>query len=308
MMTYLTLLLSFVALIYGADLMVRGAVNVAGRLGVSTLVIGLTLVAWGTSAPELVVSLRAGLGGNYGLAVGNILGSNIANILLIGGVAAVLIALKPQGADTNRNLWLMAGATAVVSLVVLVGVLPMWVGALLLIAQVVLILYAFRKGEAVEDVEVEDMSLLNAGLLALGGMVLVIVGGVFLVPAAVTIASTWGVPQPIIGLSILAVGTSLPELAATIAAVRQKEYDIIVGNIVGSNIANILIVFGFTALLAPGVLATPHIYLAQVVIMGLATAALLAMLMIRGRLARPTGAAFLAAYAAFIAGSYLFLA
>ena len=307
-MTYLILLLSFVALIYGADLMVRGAVNVAGRMGVSTLVIGLTLVAWGTSAPELVVSLRAGLTDNIDLAIGNIVGSNIANILLIGGVAAVLIALKPQGADTNRNLWLMGGVTAVVALVVMLGRLPVWVGAALLLIQIALIVFAFRKGEADEDVEVEDMTFMNAGLLTLAGVVLVVAGGIFLVPAAVEIAEAWRIPQPIIGLSILAVGTSLPELAATIAAVRQKEDDIIIGNILGSNIANILIVFGFTALITPTVIADRFVYIPQILVMGAATVAIIALLMVRGRLARPTGVIFLGAYAAFIAYSYLSIA
>ena len=306
-MMYFILLLSFAALIYGADLMVRGAVNIAAHLGISTLVIGLTLVAWGTSAPELVVSLRAGLSGNYGLAIGNILGSNIANILLIGGVAAVLIVLKPKGTNTGRNLWLMAGITVAVGVAVLLGELPRWVGATLLVIQVGLIILAFCKGEADEEVELENMSLPKASFLTLAGLALVILGGLFLVPAAVDIANAWGVPQPIIGLSILAVGTSLPELAATLAAVRQKENDIILGNIVGSNIANILIVFGFTALIAPGTLTSPHVYGSQVLIMGLATAALMALLLIRGHLARTTGLLFLSAYTIFIAYSYLFL-
>ena len=218
-MMYLYLFLSLIALIYGADLMVRGAVNTAGRLGVPPLVIGLTIVAWGTSAPELVVSLRAGMSGDYGIALGNILGSNIANILLISGVGALFIVLRPRGRRIGANLWLMLGTTLALAIIILLGNLSRWTGAAFLCLQLGLIALAFKGREHENDVAIEDISLLNAALLTLGGIVCLIIGGVFLVPNAIAIAEAWHVPQSIIGLSLIAVGTSLPELAATLAAI-----------------------------------------------------------------------------------------
>lgn len=303
-MTYLILLLSLTALIAGADLLVRGAVNLAAALGVPTLIIGLTVVAWGTSAPELVVSITAGLQGEYGIAIGNIVGSNIANILLIGGFAAVLMPLMTNSEGLRSNVLILLAVSALLAAFILTGRLSFWAGVLFLAIQGGLLYMAFRARDIPE--EAEGLSLPYSSLLTLGGMILVGGGGYFLVESAQDLAELWHVPPAIIGLSVVAIGTSLPELAATIAAVRQRQGDLILGNILGSNLANILVVFGTTALLVPGKINRAEDYEPEPVlgVMLIATLVLVGFILAKRPVGRLVGGILLAVYTLFIIGSF----
>lgn len=306
-MTYLILLLALTALIFGANILVRGAVSLAATLGVPTFVIGLTIVAWSTSAPELVVSLTAGLQGEYGIALGNIIGSNLANILLIGGLAAVLIPLSTASQGLRLNALLLLFISLVLIAMVASGYLNAFVGAGLIALKAVSLYLSFTgsgQGDAGEPVEPAAMTLLRAAALVLGGAVLVGVGGFSLVDSATDLAELWELPSAVIGLSVVALGTSLPELMATIAAARQRQGDLIIGNIIGSNIANILIVLGFTALLAPGRLSYGVSYLPVLTLMLLSTLALVGFVILRQSIGRRTGLVLLLTYTLFVVASF----
>ncbi len=299
-MTYLVVFLSLTALIFGADILVRGAVNLAAAFGVPTLLIGLTIVAWGTSAPELVVSLTAGLRGEYGIALGNIIGSNIANLLLIGGVAALLLPLATRARHMCYNSLLLLLVSAILTAMVMVGFLNPWLGFLLIGLNVWVLYRSFRASEVPEEAKAEGLTAARASLLTLGGLLLVGCGGYFLVESAQALAKLWHVPPSVIGLTVVAVGTSVPELAATVAAARRRQGDLILGNIIGSNLANILIVFGFTALFAPGRIPHAGDYAPVLALMMLATLALLGFVMLQRPINRVIGGAFVFTYVGFL--------
>ncbi|MGI3169005.1 calcium/sodium antiporter [Pseudooceanicola sp. C21-150M6] len=268
--TWVPLLGGLILLVAGGELLVRGAVEVAGRIGISPLVIGLTLVGFGTSMPELVTSVQAGLGGSPGIAFGNIVGSNIANILLIAGVSALICPILVARSALRRDAVVMVSvALAFAGLAVLV---PMGrgLGTGLLAVLVGYIWFVIRQergpsgGGAVHDKTVAltgaDPALTpQAGqrsvavplLIAAAGLALVILGGSFLVSGAVAIARSFGISETVIGLTIVAVGTSMPELVTSVIAALKRQGDVAFGNVVGSNIYNILGIGGATALIAP---------------------------------------------------------
>ncbi len=250
--------------------MVRGAVGVATRLGVSPLVIGLTLVGFGTSTPELVTSVQASLAGSPGIAVGNIVGSNIANILVIMGVAALVTPIAVSSASLKRDGGIMIATALVFALFSAVTDLNRLTGAIFVLLLVAYVVYSFRqeqavpsdhgaaydRGEAARDVD-SGLSPEKAGSmalslgLALGGLVLVVFGGKLLVDGAVALARGYGISETVIGLTIVAVGTSMPELVTSVVAAARRHSDVAFGNVVGSNIYNILGIGGVTALIAP---------------------------------------------------------
>ncbi|MBY6165229.1 calcium/sodium antiporter [Pseudooceanicola nitratireducens] len=268
---WVPLLGGLVLLILGGDFLVRGAVQVAERLGVSPLVIGLTLVGFGTSMPELVTSVRAALSGAPGIAYGNIVGSNIANILLIVGASALVTPVVVARAALRRDAAVMlvvAAAFAALALVVPFGPLVGGGFVLALVAYIWLTIQQERRGAptgALHDKEVAlgavDPALEPGGrhpaiwtalALALGGLVAILLGGGLLVDGAVTLARTFGISETVIGLTIVAIGTSMPELVTSLVAALRRQGDVAFGNIVGSNIYNILGIGGATALIAPG--------------------------------------------------------
>lgn len=310
-----------VLLIAGGELLVRGAVQVATGLGVSPLIIGLTLVGFGTSTPELVTSVQAALSDAPGIAYGNIVGSNIANILLIVGIAALIspmviasVALKRDGAV----MLVVAIAFAVVAFAMPLGRL---VGALFVAALVAYVYLAFRqekaaaadghgavydKSLALQDADaalappsVPQKSLLVSALISLGGLVLVVIGGSFLVNGAVSLARGFGISETVIGLTIVAVGTSMPELVTSVVAGIRKQGDVAFGNIVGSNIYNILGIGGFTALIAPGAVP-PEIVTFDNLVMIAVSLALVAFAWTSLRISRREGAALLAGYLIYV--------
>ena len=318
---WLPLIGGLVLLILGGELLVRGSVQVATSLGVSPLVIGLTLVAFGTSAPELVTSVQAALANAPGIAYGNIVGSNIANTLLIAGIAATISPMVIASTALKRDGVIML--TAVIAFAVIAFFMPLGrvVGLVFVGALVVYVYLAFRqerssaaqdhgavydKGLALQGADTHVASSTNprgslvvSGLIALGGLVLVIFGGRFLVDGAVSLARGFGISETVIGLTIVAVGTSMPELVTSVVAGLRKQGDVAFGNIVGSNIYNILGIGGATALIAPGAVPAEIVSFDNLVMVGVSFV-LVVFAWTGLRIGRREGAVLLAGYVTYV--------
>ena len=257
-------------LLLGAELLVRGASRLAAALGIAPLVIGLTVVAWGTGSPELAVGVKAALAGQPDLTVGNVIGSNIANILLVLGFAALIVPLKVSRRVVRLDVPLMIGASVLTLLLALDGKLGTFDGLLFVALLLAYTWWTIRTSrrerraivaayerEVGSDGEIPDLHgrwllFVTCGLMVGGGLVLLVKGSDWLVEGASAIAVSLGFSELTIGLTIVALGTSLPELATSAVAGMRGERDIAVGNVVGSNIFNILAVLGVTALVADG--------------------------------------------------------
>jgi cation:H+ antiporter len=301
----------FVGLLLGGEMLVRSAVTVAQRFNVSPLVIGLTLVGFGTSTPELVTSVQAALSGSPGIAVGNVVGSNIANILLILGVAALVRPIIVSPGAFRRDGTVLFLATMLCLGVVLMGTIGrptgfVFVAALLAFLAATLIMERRGASPAADVYEAEAESLhpvggstLAAGGLFLAGLVLTILGARFLVDGAIVLAADLGVSEAVVGLTIVAVGTSLPELVTSVIAARKGQSDVAFGNIVGSNIFNILGILGVTALVRP-LEAPPEIAHLDIWVMTGATLLMMAVAVTSWRISRGEGAAMLAGYAGYL--------
>ncbi|KZL04723.1 calcium/sodium antiporter [Pseudovibrio sp. Ad14] len=311
-MVILQLVGGFVLLLVGGEALVRGSVAVATRLGVSKLFIGLTLVGFGTSMPELVASLQGALAGYPGVAIGNIVGSNIANVLLILGITAVILPIA-----VNREAFQRDGAVLVLSSLILLGViltgyLSRWAGFVLiglLLAYTLFSYWSERKaGKAaaqIHEAEADQASYPNlsiwAGLAIFAvGVVGIVIGASLLVSSSVEIAHHFGVSDAVIGLTLVAIGTSLPELVTSAIAAVRGHAEVAFGNIVGSNIFNIFGIGGVTALVVP--IPVPS-EIAQVDIwVMVGTVVLMAIACITGwRVSRREGVFFLCCYAAYMA-------
>ncbi len=265
LMTFVYLVAGLVLLVAGAEVLVRGAAKLAAQFGISPLVIGLTVVAFGTSAPETAVSVQASLNGSGDIAIGNVVGSNIANVLLILGMTALVAPLVVSRQLIRLDVPIMIGASLVTFGLAWDGELSRIDGALLFTAVVAYTLFLIISSRREKAAEVDDefakefgldepakphAGLINAGLV-IAGLVLLVVGSNFLVEGAVALARALGLSELVIGLTVIAIGTSLPELATSIMAAFRGERDIAVGNIVGSNIFNLLCVLGLASLVSP---------------------------------------------------------
>lgn len=306
-MILLQLAFGFVLLVAGGEALVRGAVSVAGRLGVSPLLIGLTLVGFGTSTPELVTSLQAAFDDRAGIAVGNVVGSNIANILLILGVAAIIAPIAVTRSSFGRDGAALVGATLLSIFAVLYGSLDRWMGFVLIAGLIAYLVTAYltdrsstAQQTATVDTDIPPVtgSLWIALALAVGGIAITIVGARIAVDAAVALALAWGMAETVVGLTIVAVGTSLPELVTSVMAALRREAGIAFGNVIGSNIYNILGILGVTALVRP-ITVPSQIATLDIWVMTGATLALIAAVVLRQRIGRVTGGLFLASYAAY---------
>lgn len=294
----------------GAEGFVRGSARLARYLGISRLVIGLTLVAFGTSAPELAVSLLAALQGTSDLAVGNIVGSNIANIALILGLAALLRPIRVRSSLVRREVPFMIAVSLLFYALAFNGLISRVDGLVLVVGLVVflVLMYVYRAEGLIEERAADPVVeanpgraraiALNAGL-ALGGLLVLLVGARLLVDSAVVLARAFGVSEGIIGLSLVAVGTSLPELATSVVAALRRETAISIGNIVGSNIFNLLSVVGIVALVQP--LPVEASWLTrEIPIMLLFSLALLPIMKTRGAVQRLEGGLLLLGYVVFL--------
>ncbi|WP_375257542.1 calcium/sodium antiporter [Citreimonas sp.] len=293
-----------VLLILGGEFLVRGAVNVATALRVSPLVIGLTLVGFGTSTPELVTSVRAALADSPGIAYGNIVGSNIANILLIGGLAALLFPIAVARAALRRDGAVMLAVAVAFSIVSALMPLGRAVGVAFLLGLVAYIVVTFmierRKTADTTDQAQPKTGILVSVLIAIAGLACVIVGGGFLVDGATALARGFGISETVIGLTIVAVGTSMPELVTSVVAAFKRQSDVAFGNIIGSNIYNILGIGGATALIAPGTVPAEIVSFDNLVM--IAVSVLIVALAWTGmRIARWEGAVLAAGYVAYVA-------
>ena len=293
--------LGFVFLLAGGEGLVRGAVAFAQRMGVPPLVIGLTLVGFGTSMPELVTSLRAALAGSPDVAVGNVVGSNIVNILLILGLAAVVTPIVVDGAAFRRDGSSLVLATLLGVGVLLTGELGRIEGLALAVglgAYLWVTLRTSKEGDA--DVFVTPSLGVGASLgLFAGGLAVVVLGADLLVRGAVGLATGLGVSETVIGLSIVAVGTSLPELVTSVIAARRGQGGIAFGNVLGSNVFNILGILGVTALVAP--LPVPEQIVRVDLWVMLGATALMCWMSMTGRtVSRTEGGVLVAGYAAYL--------
>lgn len=304
----LSILGGLVLLGFGAEGLVRGSSSIALRMGVTPLVIGLTVVAFGTGSPEMVVSLQAALSGNSDLALGNIVGSNVCNVALILGAAALARPLHVRSALLHREVPVMIAVTLLLAALLYDGMLSRLEGALLALGAIVYTVVIYRAARRDRDAEVaaefsdelrkpqsstaRSVALVAAGFLAL------LVGANVLVHGAVVIAQAMGMSQVVIGLTVIAIGTSLPELATSVVAALRNDADVAFGNVLGSNILNILLILGVVAMIRP-ISAAGLRPLDLGMLIG--TAIAIYPLMRRGRiLNRWEGALLLAGYAAYV--------
>nr|WP_275589461.1 calcium/sodium antiporter [Pseudomonas sp. KSR10] len=265
-MTFVYLIAGLVLLVAGAEVLVRGAAKLAAQFGIPPLIIGLTVVAFGTSAPETAVSVQASINGSGDIAIGNVLGSNIANVLLILGMTSLVAPLIVSRQLIRLDVPIMIGASLLTYALAWDGTLSRLDGALLfalVVSYTFFLIISSRRASAAATADDEFArefgldaqpkpyaSLINAGLV-IAGLVLLVGGSHFLVEGAVSLARALGLSELVIGLTVIAVGTSLPELATSILAAIRGERDIAVGNIVGSNIFNLLCVLGLASLVSP---------------------------------------------------------
>jgi cation:H+ antiporter len=302
------------ALVAGAEVMVRGGANAAARLGISPIVVGLTVVSIGTSMPELAVGVVAAVEGSGALAVGNIAGTNVVNLLFVLGLSALILPLAIEMRTLRFELPVMAGAAILLWGLAANGVLSRVDGVILVIgaiAYTVAVIRASRRetreaaAEFAEAYPAEDTRGRRTALhvvMMLGGIAVIVVGAEWLVDAAVGMAREFGVSDALIGLTVVAIGTSAPELVTTVVSTLRGERDIAVGNLLGSSIYNVLLILGVTCLVpAHGLELTPALVRIDIPIMVAVTLACIPIFISGRRVGRIEGGAMVAAYLAYLA-------
>ena len=270
MMMYVLLVVGFVLLIKGADFFVDGASSVAKLLKIPSVIIGLTVVAMGTSAPEAAVSISAGFSGNSDIALSNVVGSNIFNLLIVVGISAIICPVVSEKVILTRDIWWSLGAAGVLLVMMLDMKISNIEGVLLLCGMVAYILLLIRsaKKNRTEGDDIKAMSPVKSVLCILGGLAAIIFGGDLVVDNAVLIAEAIGMSETFIGLTIVAMGTSLPELVTSIVAARKGDSGLALGNVVGSNIFNILFILGSASALTT-IHASNLLFIDTVILMGI---------------------------------------
>lgn len=311
-MTIVLFVLGLVFLIAGAESLVRGAGRLAAAVGISPLVIGLTVVAFGTSAPELAVSVKSALSDQAGIAVGNVVGSNIFNVLFILGVSALIVPLVVSSQLIRLDVPIMLALSVLVLLLALDGVfsrvegLVLFIGLLVYIG--VLILMSRKETAAVKLEFAQEYSIVSTAhthwlkdtLLIIAGLALLVTGSRWFVDSAVIFAQYLGVSELVVGLTIVAAGTSMPEVVTSIIAAIRGERDIAVGNVVGSNIFNIMGVLGVASIIAPsGIEVSPEFVRFDIPVMILVALACVPIFFTGGVISRQEGSVLLAYYIAY---------
>lgn len=301
-MDYVLVVAGLALLLGGGEVLVRGAVALSLKLGLSPVVVGAVVMGFGTSAPELAASMSAALAGAPGIAIGNVLGSNIANILLILGLTALVMPIA-----THRLVSRDAGIALVASALALVGLI--WIGfagrltgGILLLGLALYILMELRQNQVPPEIAEDALPaqpLWKGALMAVVGIAVLIAGAHLLVQGAVAIATDLGVPEAIIGVTLVAVGTSLPELAASMVAAFRRQGALALGNILGSNVFNVFGILGLTALVVPLPVPVEFDWVEMVAVLA-STAAFLGFAAM-GRFGRVAGLALLAGYGVYLA-------
>ena len=308
---YLQIIAGLVLLTAGGEFIVRGAVGLALLLGVSKVIVGLTIVAAGTSAPEFVVSLNASLKGTADIAMGNVVGSNIANILLILGTVALLKPVAASRVTVVRDGGTMLLGTALFIGFCMFGVIERWAGAVMLCVLVAIWYFTYKHDKNtpsdashLHEDEVDEVGEVPKGwikpiIATLIGIVALMFGAEWLVDGGVTVARQFGVSEAVIGLTLVAFGTSLPELAASVVAAFRGHSDVALGNVFGSNLLNLLVIIGGVSLIAP-IPVPDQIMNSDIWIMLAVTVALLLVAYALRNISRITGAVFVIAYLVYV--------
>jgi len=303
-------------LLKGGNWTIDASVFLARKIGVSPLIIGFTIVAFGTSLPELIVSVNANLTGSPGIAIGNVIGSNIANILFVIGATAIFATLTVLPKDLVRDIGAMLMTTILLMALMLYGGISQMAGMIMVFILLAYVFWQYNMAKSgkisVEDVEEPEFKLTGHAIIFLIlGLVFIALGAEFLVRGAKVSASIIGVPEDVIGLSVIALGTSLPELSTCIIAAMKRHTDIVVGNILGSNVFNILMILGITAGFKPienGAIAKQVVTLDIWVMFGVSLLFAL-ILLIYKKVNKPIGIIFLLGYVLYIGLIYaLYLA
>lgn len=303
-MDFIFIAAGLVALYFGAEWLLKGAISLAKMLGMPTLLVSLVIVGFGTSMPELLVSVRAALTGSPDIALGNVVGSSTANILLIIGIGALIYPMSKWDGGAPRNVVIMTAVALLTLLLVQFDTIGRIAGLIMLALLALYLASSYRQGkrepamevhgEASEPVEPLKISLPQI----IGGLVVLFAGAELLVRGATALARDFGISEAVIGLTVVAVGTSLPELATTAMAAFRRNPDIAIGNVIGSNIFNILGILGVTAIIAPVGVAS-HFAIFDVPVMVASSVVFAALLFLGKPIGRVAGALLVAAYAAY---------
>jgi len=292
-------------LVKGGDLTIDSSVRIAERSGLSKMFIAATIVAFGTSAPELFTSVNANISGFAGISVGNVIGSNIANVLMVIGISAMIAPIVFDRKKAQVDTLVMIFATGAMAVAVWAGLLPRWAGLVMVLAIVAYVTYQYKasKIEVDEDDESEDTTSGNPYVLVTIGIITLVIGSEVLVQGAVAGGFALGVPEAVIGMTVIAFGTSLPELTACVAAARKGQSDMIIGGIVGSNIFNILSVMAITAVVKPLVI-DPRFGQFDLLIVLAVTFVFALFLLFVGRIGRIAGGVMAVSYLLFTFAQY----
>ena len=313
MLDFVYAVVGLIILVLAGDALVRGAVNVSLRLGIPALIVSLTIVAIGTSAPELLISVSAVLEGVPGIALGNVVGSNIANVLLVLGFPALISGLHTSDCDTISSYVQMLVATAMFVVAALFSPITWVAGLIMLIALAGFMYHAVhvarahrrerKRKQETEELDVEgvdpSMSWRRIALLLALGIIGLPLGADILVGSATNIATSFGISETVIGLTLVAVGTSLPELATTVSAAMRRQADVALGNVIGSNMANLLGIIGIASFFGP-IPVSPQVFTHDVLVMVGASLLLAPFIFFRINLTRGWGILFLAGYVTYV--------
>lgn len=311
-MPYIILIIGFLMLIKGADFFVDGSSSIAKKLRIPDIIVGLTIVAMGTSAPELAVSVSAALGGSSDISLGNVVGSNLLNILIILGLSAVIVPLSVDKSMFRRDFPMLLITAVVLPLIcVISGNTAGRIGGIIML--VLFAVYMFmtiksavdyrKNGEASEEENIKVLPWWKSILYTIGGAIIIVIGGNLSVDSATEIARQLGISEAIIGLTVVALGTSLPELVTSVIAARKGNSDIALGNIVGSNIFNVLLILGVTSVIKPFSVTTDSI-IDMIILLGV-TIYLIITSATGKKISRAEGASFLALYCLY--SVYIFM-
>lgn len=299
-------IIGFVLLVKGADFFVEGSGSVAKKFNVPVFIIGMTIVAMGTSAPECAVSISASLHGNNGMAISNVIGSNIFNLLVVCGVCALFQPLEIKKETLKREFPFSALVAVIIGIMGLIGMNVGHVDGIILVVLFAVFLYAMvriakntrKAGEVVEEEEIKDLPLWKCLVFIGGGLVAVVIGGQVVVNCSETIARGFGLSETLIGLTICSIGTSLPELVTSVVAAKKNQAGMALGNVIGSNIFNILLVGGLASAISPITMNMNN--LIDIVILVIVSVYIMALVWKKQLLTRAGGVSMLVVYAAYM--------